>query len=96
MNYYVDPPPIGWGWTLFTDVHVGVLISVTPITKGTPSQIFLGGMFLFPRALAFDCCYDLDLCSKGEAARAFFIGIGFSLILSKYKGDFDQTCQKAT
>ena len=59
-------------------------------------KFFLGGMFLFPRALAFDFCYDFDLCSQGEAVRVFFIGIGFSLILSKYKGDFDQTCQKAT
>ena len=28
----------------FTDVRVGVRVSVTPITKGTPAQIFVGGM----------------------------------------------------
>ena len=42
-------PPIGWGSTYcFTDVGVLVrvlvlvLVSVTPITKGTPAQIFFG------------------------------------------------------
>ena len=28
-------------------------------------------LFLFPRALAFDFCYGLDLCSQGQAVRAF-------------------------
>ena len=86
-------PPIGWGSTYcFTDVRVGVRVSfsvhVTPFTKGTPAQIFLGGMFLFPRALAFDFCYDLDLCTQGQAVRAFFIKMGFSLILSKVQVGF--------
>ena len=37
------PPPVGWGSTYcFTDVRVGVGISVVPITKGTPAQIFFG------------------------------------------------------
>ena len=44
--------------------------------------------FLFPRALAFDFFYDLDLCSQGQAVRAFFIEMGFSLILSKVQGGF--------
>ena len=60
--------PVGWGSTYcFTDVSVSVLFcvhfSITPITKVTPAQILLGGMF-FPWALAFDFCYDLDLCSQ--------------------------------
>ena len=29
-----------------------------------------------PRALSFGFCYDLDLCSQGQALRAFFIGMG--------------------
>ena len=81
----MSTPPVGWGSTYcFTDVSVGVIVSITPITKGTPAQIFfLGGLFLFPRALAFGFCYDLDLCSQGQVVRAFFLGMGFSLILSK-------------
>ena len=73
--------PIEWGLTYcFTDVRV----SVTPITiRETPAQIFLGGMFLFPRVLAFDFFYDLALCSQGQAVRAFFIRMRFFLILSK-------------
>ena len=70
----------------FTDVCVGILVrvSVTPITKGIPAQIFFGRhVFLFPRALPFVFCYDLDLCYQGQAMRAFFIRLGFSLILSK-------------
>ena len=36
-------PPVGWGSTYcFTDVRIGVGVHVTPITKGTPAQIFLG------------------------------------------------------
>ena len=76
----------------FTDVGVLVCVRVrvTPITKGTPAQIFLGGMFLFSTALplAFDFCYDLDLVSQGQAVRAFFIGMGFSQILSQVQGEF--------
>ena len=46
---YVDPP-VGWGSTYcFTDVGV----HVTPITKGTPAQIFLGGMFFVPQGICF-------------------------------------------
>ena len=84
------PPPVGWGSTYcFIDVRVGLVrVSITPITKGTPAQIFLRGMFLFPRALAFDFCYDLDLCSQGQVVRAFFIRMGFTLILSKVQGGF--------
>ena len=50
-TFYVDPPPVGWGLTYcFTDVSVlvGVHVSVTPITKGTPAHFFLGGMFFVP------------------------------------------------
>ena len=37
------PPPVGWGLTYcFTAVGVGVLVGVTPITKGPPAQIFFG------------------------------------------------------
>ena len=80
------PPPLGLGSTYyFTDVRVGVLVgvSVTPITKGTPAQFFGRHVFLFPRALAFDFCYDLDIYSQGQAVRAFFVRMVFSLILSK-------------
>ena len=39
-------PPVGWGSTYsFTDVRVSIGIHVTPITEGTPSHIFLGGIF---------------------------------------------------
>ena len=92
---YVDPP-VGWGSTYcFTDVRisvgvsVGVGVHVTPITKRRPcSNFFWETCFLFPRALAFDFCYDLDLCSQGQAVRAFFIKMGFSLILLKVQGGF--------
>ena len=96
--HYVDPP-VGWGSTYcFTDVRVGVGVGVsvgvgvgvgvhvTPITKGTPAQIFFGRHVFW--ALACDFCYDLDLCSQGQAVRAFFIKMGFSLILSKVQGGF--------
>ena len=40
--HYVDPP-VGWGSTYcFTAVGVLVGVSVTPITKAPPAQIFLG------------------------------------------------------
>ena len=46
--------------------------------KGNPcSNWFLGGMVFFPRALAFDFCYGLELFSQGQAVRAFFIRMGF-------------------
>ena len=36
-------PPVGWVSTYcFTDVGVRVGVHVTPITKGTPAQIFFG------------------------------------------------------
>ena len=36
-------PPVGWGSTYcFTNVSVGVGVHITPITKGTPAQIFFG------------------------------------------------------
>ena len=80
LHSYVDLPPVGWGSTYcFTAVSVGVLVrvSVTPITKGTPAFFFWEACFLFPRALAFDFCYDLDLCSQCQAVRAFFIEMVF-------------------
>ena len=50
---------------------------------GESLHIFLAaGLFiLLPVALSFDSCYDLDLCSQGQAVRAFFIGMVFFLIL---------------
>ena len=51
---------------------------------GESLHIFLAaGLFiLLPAvALSFDSCYDLDLCSQGQAVRAFFIGMVFFLIL---------------
>ena len=57
-NYVDPPPPVGWGSTYcFTGVlfGVGVIVGVhvTPITKGTPAQIFLGGMFFVPQGICF-------------------------------------------
>ena len=54
----LTPPPIGRGSTYcFTDVRIGVglliLVSVTPITKGTPAQNFLRGMFFVPQVIVF-------------------------------------------
>ena len=40
-------------------------------------KFFLGGMFIVHQGIGFDFCYDLDLCSQGQAVRAFFIGMGF-------------------
>ena len=51
-------------------------------------NFFWEACFLFPWALAFDFCYDLDLCSQGQAVESVFIGMGFSLILSKVQGGF--------
>ena len=82
-------PPLGGGR------HIVLLMSASASTSTSHQllrepllKFFLGGMFLFPRALAFDFCYDLDLCSKGQAVRAFFIKMGFSLILLKVQGGF--------
>ena len=72
---YLCRPPVWWGSTYcFTAFGVGVLVGVTPITKGPPAQIFFGlHVFLFPRSLACDFCYDLDIWSRGQALRAFFL-----------------------
>ena len=43
---------------------------------------------MLPGVLSFDFCNDLDLCSQGQAVRAFFIRMGFSLILSKVQRGF--------
>ena len=75
----------------FTDVGFcignGVLLHVTPITKEPLLKFFLGGTFLFPRALAFDFCYDPEICSQSQAVRAFFIGMRFSQMVSKVQGE---------
>ena len=92
-----QPPSIGWRLTYcFTDVRVSVGVHVTPITKGNSAQIVLGGMFfLFPRALAFVFCYDLDLCSQGQDVRVLFLLESFfPQFCQKYMGDLDQTSQK--
>ena len=47
------------------------------ITKGPPAQIFLVAFFLFPRSLAFNFCYDLDIWGQGQALRAFFVVMSF-------------------
>ena len=61
----------------------------TSFTKGTAAQIFGGEeCLLLPGALSFEFSYVLDLCSQGQAAGAFFIGMCFSLILSKVQGAF--------
>ena len=92
--------PRWWELTYcFTDVGIGVgvlvhvlilvLVSITPVTKRTPAQNFKGRhVFLFTRALAFDFCYDLDLCSQGQAVKAFSIGMCFSIILLKVQWRF--------
>ena len=51
------------------------------------SNVFWGGMFLFPRALDFDFCYDLDICSQGQAVRAFTVGI-FPYVVKRTLGGF--------
>ena len=55
--------------------------------EGNPcSNFFWGGMLLFPRALAFDFCYDLDLCTQGQAVRGFFIKMGFPNFVKSTRG----------
>ena len=76
-NYnYVDPP---------TRVRVNIVLLISASASAsalhqlprTPLlKFFGGGMFFCPRALAFYFCYDLDLCSKDQTVRAFFIGMG--------------------
>ena len=53
-------------------------------------------MFLFPRALAFDFCYDLDICSQDQAMSVLSSEWVFPQFCQKYKGDFDHTYQKAS
>ena len=59
---------------------------MTQITKGTLLKFFWGGMFFVPWGIDF--CYEIDVCSQGQALRAFFIEMDFSLILSKVQGGF--------
>ena len=59
-------------------------VSVSHQLQREPLLNFFGRhVFLFPRALAFDFFYDLDIYSQGQAVRAFFVRMVFSLILSK-------------
>ena len=52
--------------------------------QGIPAQFFFrGGMFLFPRSLAFDLWYDLDIWGQGQALKSFFIGTSFAIIVSR-------------
>ena len=65
----MSTPPIEWGSTcmFYRCLRRRPLPrQVTPVTQGTPAQFFLEACFLFPRALAFDFFYDLDLCSQGQ------------------------------
>ena len=98
-TFYVYPP-VGWGLTYcFTDVGVlvGVHVSVTPITKGTPAHFFWRHVFCsLGHWLLIFAMTVLDICSQAQAVRAFFIGMGFSLFCQKYEGDFDQTCQEGS
>ena len=68
------------------------------------SESLLVGMFCIVLLRILDLYYDLqgsfwwiaclqlhDLGSQGQAARPFFIGIFFSLILSKGQGGFEKT-----
>ena len=68
VKNYVDPP-VGWGSTYcFTGFRVGILVGITPITKGPSAQFFWGvACFLLPRSLAFDLCDDLDIWGQGQA-----------------------------
>ena len=71
--------PVGWGLTYcFTDVGFGSVshqLLMEPLLK-----FFLGGMFFVP--------YAMTLTFALQAMRAFFIGMGFSLILSKVQRGF--------
>ena len=67
--------PVGWGSTYcFTAVGVGVhaVVRVTPITKGSPAQMFFGWHVLCSPG-DFDFCYDLHIWAQGEALRVFFV-----------------------
>ena len=74
------PPLVGWRLTYcFTYVHVGVGLSVIPITKGNPAQIFWEACFVFPRELSPDFCYDLDLLLSRSSRESVFHRNGFFL-----------------
>ena len=47
------------------------------------SNFFWVACFLFPRSLAFDLCYDLDIWGQGQVLRAFFVVMSFFTILLK-------------
>ena len=50
---------------------------------------FRGGMFLFPRLISFNICYDLDIWAQGQGLRSFFTGMCLPLFGQVYNGDFD-------
>ena len=64
--------PVGLGLTF---CFIG--ICVTPVTKGLLFKFYLGGMFLFPRSLSFDFCYDLDIWAQDQALKGFFVVMCF-------------------
>ena len=74
---------------LFTAVGVGVSVGVTPITKGPPAQICLGGMLLVS-AMTFTLGLKVKLLER------FLLLCVFSLFYQKEEGDFDQTWQEAS
>ena len=86
---YVDLP-VGWGLIYcFTDVCVRV--SITPITKGTPAQIFCSpGHWLLIFAMTLTFALKVMLWQR------FSLEWIFPLFCPKYKEDFGQTCQKAS
>ena len=77
--------PVRWGIDTFYHVHVRVRVCVSI----TPS-------FLFPRALALDFCYDLDLCSQGQAVRAFLSKWVFPNFVKSIMGVLIKTCLKTS
>ena len=69
----MSTPILQGGRHIVLQMSASVSVSASLIAKGTPAQFFFwDARFLFPRALAFDFCYDLDLCSQGQAERGFF------------------------
>ena len=84
------PPPLR---------RVGLDIIVLLLSASASHQLLRDPLlkcFLFPRSLAFDFCYDLDIWGHGQALRAFFVVMSFFFIkLSKYEWGFDQTWQEA-
>ena len=63
-------------------VSASILISVTPVTKGTPANIF------WESCLEFDFCYDLELYSQGQAVTAFLSEWGFPNFVKSTRGIF--------